>query len=70
VRWWIHTIKALWRIKRGRWYVLRDVPTDVVRRIAALSFKLRSGEDVPDDVRTLIAEAKNESKLRKRRSKL
>lgn len=49
----------------GRWYVWRDVPTDVVRQVAVLWYLERKS---PRDERSdLIEEAYNEYKLRKLR---
>jgi hypothetical protein len=44
MRFWLYVIKAVWRSVRGRWYVWRDVPTDVVRKIAALWYFDRKEE--------------------------
>lgn len=50
----------------GRWYVWRDVPTDIVRQVAALWFLNRKSKEEKSD---LIYEAHKEYQLRKRKEK-
>jgi hypothetical protein len=64
MRFWLYVIKASWRSARGRWYVWRDVPTDVVRKIAALWYLERK-----DEKRELVYEAYKEYQLRKLKGK-
>jgi len=60
MKFWLYVIKASWIFARGRWYVWRDVPTDVVRRIAALWYF-----DRKEEKSELIHEAYREYQLRK-----
>jgi len=60
MRFWLYVIKAVWRSVRGRWYVWRDVPTDVVRRVAVLWYLERKEEK-----NELVYEAYKEYQLRK-----
>ena len=63
MRFWFYLIRASWRNTRGRWYVWRDAPTDIVRKVAALWYVARKeNEDV-----SVIREARKEYKLRKAR---
>lgn len=70
MKFWLYTVRALWRIHRGRWYVWRDAPTDVVRKVAALYFAMRKDKEPSCELKALIIDARNETKLRKRRSQL
>ena len=63
---WFYVIKASWRLSIGRWYVWRDVPTDIVRQVAALWFLNRKSKEEKSD---LIYEAYKEYQLRKRKEK-
>lgn len=63
---WLYIIRALWRVIHGRWYVWRDAPTDVVRKVAALSFTIRRKSDVPTYTRELIDQARVEARYRKK----
>lgn len=70
MRFWFYMIRSSWRVIRGRWYVWRDVPTDVVRRAAALWLVTRNDKNGDDDVKTTIAQARAEYKLRKLKGKI
>lgn len=64
MRYWFYIIRACWRSARGRWYVWRDAPTDIVRRVAVLWYhNRRKGEEHSE----VIESAYNEHKLRKKR---
>ena len=66
MRYWFYVFKAAWRNASGRWYVWRDVPTDIVRQVAVLWYLNRKrGEEKSD----LIYEAYKEYKMRKTRTK-
>ena len=65
LRFWLYTIRAMWQMQMGRWYVWRDVPTDVVRQMACLWYASRNSEEA--GVRNLVHQAREEYKLRKRR---
>ena len=64
MKFWLYVIKAVWRSVRGRWYVWRDVPTDVVRRVASLWYLERKEEK-----NKLVYEAYKEYQLRKLKEK-
>jgi len=64
MKFWLYVIKASWIFARGRWYVWRDVPTDVVRRVAALWYLERKEEK-----NELVYEAYKEYQLRKLKGK-
>ena len=70
MRFWFYMTRALWRVIRGRWYVWRDVPTDVVRMAGGLWLVTRNGKDVPDNVQSAVLQARTEYKLRKRKEAL
>jgi hypothetical protein len=63
---WMHITISLWKIKHGRLYVWRNVPTDIVRKSAALGLLLRKKEMNPD-LKHLFAQALSESKLREKK---
>lgn len=64
MRFCFYIIRASWRIGRGRWYVWRDTPTDIVRQVAVLWYLNRKrGEEKSE----LIYEAYKEYKMRKAR---
>jgi len=60
MKFWLYVIKAVWRFQMGRWYVWRDVPTDVVRKVAVLWYLERKEEK-----NELVYEAYKEYQLRK-----
>ena len=60
MRFWLYVIRASWIFARGRWYVWRDVPTDVVRKVASLWYLERKEEK-----NKLVYEAYKEYQLRK-----
>ena len=63
---WLYIIKASWLLSLGRWYVWRDAPTNIVRRVAVLwMFNRRKGEEPVK----LIYEAHKEYQLRKIKEK-
>jgi len=62
LRFWLYVIKAVWRSVRGRWYVWRDVPTNVVRRVAVLWYLERK---IKEKESALVYEAYKEYQLRK-----
>jgi hypothetical protein len=64
LRFWFYTLRAIWRIERGRWYVWRDAPTDVVRLVAATYRIAKNDDDLK--VFELTYQAREEYKLRKR----
>jgi hypothetical protein len=64
MRFWWYVTKASWRLGRGRWYVWRDTPTDIVRRVAVLWYHAR--REQYEDVE-LIRQAHQEYELRKRK---
>ena len=64
MRFWLYVIKAVWRFQMGRWYVWRDVPTDVVRRVAVLWYF-----DRKEEKNKLVYEAYKEYQLRKLKEK-
>ena len=66
MRFWWYVAKASWRLGRGRWYVWRDAPTDIVRRVAALWYHAKQKQD--EDVE-VIRQAHQEYELRKRKQK-
>jgi hypothetical protein len=66
MKFWFYVIKVSWRISMGRWYVWRDVPTDIVRQVAVLWFLNRKSKEEKSD---LIYEAHKEYQLRKRKEK-
>ena len=68
MRFWYYVMRASWRHAFGRWYVWRDVPTDIVRQVAVLWFFARR-KDYADDERSLIHEAHREYALRKLKEK-
>jgi len=45
MRFWFYTLRAIWRINRGRWHVWRDAPDDVVRSAASLAESLRDSDE-------------------------
>ena len=67
MRFWFYMARSQWRVIRGRWYVWRDVPTDIVRRAAALWFLARKDKDAEPEVESVILQARNEYRLRKQR---
>jgi hypothetical protein len=64
---WFYMIRSIWRVLHGRWYVWRDVPTDVVRKAGALWLIVRNDKSADDNLRLVILQARNEYKLRKRK---
>jgi len=64
MRFWLYVIKAVWRFQKRRWYVWRDVPTDVVRKVAVLWYLERK-----DEKNELVYEAYKEYQLRKLKEK-
>lgn len=62
---WLHVIRASWRVAFGRWYVWRDAPTNIVRRIAVLWYFQRKQPE--EEGSELIRQAYEEYQLRKRR---
>ena len=62
LRFWLYVIKAVWRSVRGRWYVWRDVPTNVVRRVSVLWYLERK---IKEKESALVYEAYKEYQLRK-----
>lgn len=64
MRFWFYIFKASWRLGMGRWYVWRDVPTDIVRRVAALWYVNRRRNEEKSE---LIHEAYKEYNIRKRK---
>ena len=62
MKFWFYVIKVSWRLSMGRWYVWRDVPTDIVRQVAVLWFLNRKSKEEKSD---LIYEAHKEYQLRK-----
>jgi len=64
MKFWLYVIKASWIFARGRWYVWRDVPTDVVRKVASLWYFERKNEK-----NELVYEAYKEYQLRKLKGK-
>lgn len=67
MRFWLYITQALWRVHRGRWYVWRDVPTDIVRKAAALWFVARNDKEPSPEIVSLVHQARSEAKLRARR---
>lgn len=65
LKFWSFTSRAMWRHVRGRWYVWRDAPTEVVRVAALLWFYARK-KPATKGV-TLIHEAYKEYRMRKAR---
>jgi hypothetical protein len=59
---WYWAIRACWGVVRGRWYVWRDAPDDVVRQVASLWRGVRHDKD--EDLRGVIAQARAEHRLR------
>lgn len=66
MRFWAYMIKAMWRTTRGRWYIWRDTPTDVVRKAAALWFVVRRDKEADEALVSTISQARSEAKLRKK----
>lgn len=64
MRFWFYTIRAMWRICSGRWYVWRDAPDDVVRFHAVM-------RRYADDTETIemARQATLEHNLRRRRAR-
>ena len=65
---WVYTLRAMWRLSAGRWYVWRDAPTSVVREVACLWREVRHNQD-DDDLRDLVLEARQEYKRRRARGR-
>lgn len=63
LRFWPYTIRALWRVGNGRWYVWRDAPTDIVRFNAIMTRYAKDG----DEVQEMARQARIEYTQRKRR---
>lgn len=61
-RFWRHAIQAMWRVTRGRWFVWRDAPDDVVQEAAALAAAL--GVDDDAETHELLSQAVIEQRLR------
>ena len=67
MRFWLYTIRAIWRVCTGRWFVWRDAPTDVVRKAAAIRFLMHKDNEQDEQVIDLVAQARAEVKLRKQK---
>jgi hypothetical protein len=67
MKFWYWAIRAIWGALRGRWYVWRDAPDDVVRQAALLWRSVRHDND--EDLRSVIAQAHAEYRLRARETK-
>lgn len=65
IKFWFYIARAMWRVSLGKWFVLRDAPTDVVEQIAALIHHIDSKDS--NEVRVLVAQAQEELSLRNRR---
>jgi hypothetical protein len=65
MNYWLHSIRATWRLLNGRWFVWRDAPTRVVRQAAALWRWARHDKD--DAQKELIWQARQEYEMRKRK---
>ena len=61
----LYAIQAMWRVRRGRWFVWRDVPIDVVRRVSA-AWRYIKRENSPIAIET-VRQARDELRSRKRR---
>ena len=68
MRFWLYTVRAMWRVITGRWFVWRDAPTDVVRKAASLWFSMRKDTKQDVGVTDLVTQARAEAKLRKKNS--
>ena len=66
MKFWYHFLKSIWRVLNGRWYVWRDVPTDIVRQAAALKFEAAEHKD-SNPILASVMQADAEVKLRKLR---
>jgi len=64
MKFWLYVIKAFWLFVRGRWYVWRDIPTDVVRKVGLLWYFDRKNEK-----NEFVYEAYKEYQLRKMKEK-
>lgn len=62
IKFWLYTIRAMWRVGRGRWYVWRDAPLQVVEEAAELRLHLQETDDA--NMKNLILQACDELALR------
>ncbi len=65
IKFWLYTTRAMWRIYRGRWYVLRDAPDYVVEQIAEMKPHLEPTDEVV--LVGLVVQAEKELELRGQR---
>lgn len=63
MRFLFYVFRSIWMFKRGRWYVWRDVPLDIVRLVAATRYFAR--KEPSSDYKELLYEAHKEYLLRK-----
>ena len=64
MRFWLYTIRAMWRVSRGRWFVWRDAPLQVVEDAAEMHPHLKDTDD--PNMKILIRQACEELELRDR----
>lgn len=64
MKFWFYSIRAMYRVLRGRWYVWRDAPIEVVEQIAEMKPHLKSTDEV--GLVNLIVQAEKELELRGR----
>lgn len=62
-----YVARSFWLYQIGRWYVWRNVPTDVVRLVATTWYFVK--KEPSSDYKNIIYEARKEYKLRKTKAK-
>jgi hypothetical protein len=62
IKFWLYTIRATWRVSRGRWFIWRDAPLQVVEEVAELRAHLHETDD--PNMKNLVWQACDELALR------